>query len=161
MSVRKTYLPAVWSSVTGITYCAIKVGRVPRVTAAHATCLWLSGFCAKQGMLPVTKFGFAQLMASFRCQVDKRCLAFNIFDALLPHAVAVAYSGPINATTGHQRTALSVLHRTLRRWQRQGHCWDVFGIFSSWRGDYTNRRVLQPCCYGPEHTVTKCIVLSN
>src|SRR5262249_36024903 len=47
----------------------------------------------------LTKFGLTQPMASFRCWVDKRCLAFNIFNALPPHTVAVAYSGPI--TTGH------------------------------------------------------------
>jgi hypothetical protein len=29
----------------------------------------------------LTKFDLAQLLASFRCRVDKRCLAFTIFDA--------------------------------------------------------------------------------
>jgi hypothetical protein len=31
----------------------------------------------------------------------ERCLAFNIFDALPMHTVAVAYSGPIHPT-GHK-----------------------------------------------------------
>src|SRR6516162_2142209 len=100
-------------------------------------------------------------MTSFRCWVDKRCLAFNVFYALLPHAVAVAYSGPINATTGHERTPLSILHRALRGDERPWLRWDVFGIFGSRRADNTNRCVLQPCCYSPEHTVTECVVLSK
>jgi uncharacterized protein len=38
--------------------------------------------------------------------------------------------------------------------ERQGLCGDVFGIFGSRRGDDTNRRILQPRCYGRTHTGT-------
>jgi hypothetical protein len=70
--------------------------------AAHAICLWLSGLRAKQGMLrllahevrPCLVYGEAVL----ELVTDERCLAFNIFDALPLHTVAVAYSGPIKSS---------------------------------------------------------------
>jgi hypothetical protein len=47
----------------------------------------------------LTKFGLAEFTAaSFRRLVADWRLAFNIFDALPPHAVAAFYSGPINMT---------------------------------------------------------------
>jgi hypothetical protein len=52
----------------------------------------------KCGRCLLTKFGLAYSTANFRRLVAERCLAFNIFDALPPHTVAAAYSGPINAT---------------------------------------------------------------
>jgi hypothetical protein len=71
------------------------------------------------------------------------CTLQKVFDALPPHAVAAAYLGPINTTT-HNGIALSMLHSTLRGWQRQRLCWNVSGAFGSRRGDNANRRVLQP-----------------
>jgi hypothetical protein len=54
----------------------------------------------------LTKFGLAYFTASFWPLVAE-CwrLAFDIFDALPPHTVAAAYSGPINAT-GHNALEL-------------------------------------------------------
>jgi len=49
----------------------------------------------------LSKFGLTQFAARlFRGLADERHLAFNIFDALSPHPIAVAYSGPIN-TAAH------------------------------------------------------------
>jgi hypothetical protein len=84
-------------------------------------------------------------------------VAFDIFDALPPHTVAAAYSGPIN-TTAHNGTALSMLHSTLGGWQRQRLCWNVSGAFGSRRGDNANRRVLQPRCYSRVHTRAEYLV---
>ena len=53
---------------------------------------------------------------------------------------------------------LSVLHTALRGDQRRGLGCEVSGIFSSRRADNTNRRILQPRCYGRAHAVTECIV---
>jgi hypothetical protein len=49
----------------------------------------------------LTKFGLTEFAANFRGWDGKRRLASTVFDALLPHTNAVALSGPINTTTGH------------------------------------------------------------
>jgi len=36
--------------------------------------------------------------------------------------------------------------------------WDVFGIFSSWRSHYANRRTFQSCFYSLKHSGTECLV---
>jgi hypothetical protein len=50
----------------------------------------------------LAKFSLAHFAAKqfWRLVKDKRCLPFNVFDALPPHTVPAAYSGPVN-TTAH------------------------------------------------------------
>jgi len=102
MSVRITYLPAAWSSVTGITYCAIKVGRASR--AAPLRTLLVFGCLARAPskeccLCLLTMFGLAEFtLRLFGRLGDEAC---NIFYALPPHTIAAVYSRPINATTGH------------------------------------------------------------
>jgi hypothetical protein len=69
--------------------------------------LFVFGFLAfapskECGRCLLTKFGLTWFTARlfWKLVKDKRCLAFNIFDALSPHTFAAAYLGPIN-TTGH------------------------------------------------------------
>jgi hypothetical protein len=47
----------------------------------------------------LTKFGLTQFTASFRSWIGRRCIAFDIFDALAMHTIAAGYSGPIKPTT--------------------------------------------------------------
>jgi hypothetical protein len=55
----------------------------------------------------LTKFGLAQFTAGlFWGLADDWCLAFDIFDALSPHAVAVSYTRPIH-TTRHNALSLN------------------------------------------------------